>query len=120
MNMLKLVATFFSLTSIASGVTITLGLSTQIVSFTGIGTNASGAGTARVSWGSCTFDSKNTTCIVSGSYTGLGNGGTYTFTLVYPGNGPSPLGTVASPIGSDTISFSLTAGSLGFSITPTN
>ncbi len=102
----------------ASAVVINLGTSAQAVTLTGIGTNQNGAGTARVGWGSCTYNGTNTTCNVSGPYTGLGNGGTYNFVLTYPGNGLSPLTSVASPIGTDKIVFNLTAGSFTFSITP--
>jgi uncharacterized protein (TIGR03437 family) len=98
---------------------VNLGVSSQSVTFTGTGKNASGAGTSIVSWGSCSFDGTTTTCVVSGSYTGLGNGGAYAFTLAYGGNGPSPLTTTANPPGSDTVSFNLSAGSFTFTLTPT-
>jgi uncharacterized protein (TIGR03437 family) len=55
---------------------------------------------------------------VSGPYTGLGQGGTYSYVLVYPGNGPSPLSAVSSPPGNDLVYYRLTAGSLTFTITP--
>ena len=111
-------AAFLLLPSVASGVVVTLGPSTQAVTFTGTGRNLSGAGTSRISWGSCAFDGTNTSCIVSGPYTGLGSGGTYKFLLMYPGNGLSPLGTVANPPGSDLVNYTLTAGSFGFTLTP--
>src|ERR1700730_6176861 len=99
MKISRFATLFLFLSSVASGVVLTLAPSTQAVTFTGTGTNATGAGTTRISWGSCAYDGKNTTCTVSGPYTGLGTGGTYSFVLVYPGNGPSPLGGVASPPG---------------------
>jgi uncharacterized protein (TIGR03437 family) len=112
---------FLWLSSAASGVVLTLGTSAQTVTFTGTGVNSSGLGTARTTWGSCTFDGANTTCVVSGPYTGLGNGGTYTFSLVYPGNGPSPLSVVARTPGSNEVFFSsLTSGSFTTTLTPTN
>lgn len=104
----------------AKAVVVTLGPSSQAVTFTGTGTNSSGAGTSRLSWGACVFDGANTTCTVSGPYTGLKDAGTYSFTLVYPGNGPSPLGAVASPPRSDTVFFSLTAGTFTATLTPVN
>ena len=109
------------LASSAGATVITLGPSSQSVTFTGTGINnpATGLGTARISWGSCAFDGSNTTCTVSGPYTGLGNGGTYTFLLVYPGSGASPLGSVASRVGTDLVSFTLSAGTFSFFITPT-
>jgi len=115
----KALALFLLLSAPASAVVITLGTSNQAVTFTGTGTNQNGAGTSRVSWGACTYDGTTTTCTVSGSYTGLGNGGTYMFVLAYPGNGLSPLSAVAFPIGSNTIFFNLTAGSFTTSITRT-
>jgi uncharacterized protein (TIGR03437 family) len=120
MSIIRFAALFTFVSSIASGVVVTLAPSSQSVTLTGLGALPSGAGTTRVSWGACAFDGTNTTCTVSGSYTGLGNGGTYNFVLTYPGNGQSPLGTVANPIGSDNVQFSLTAGSLTFSFTPAN
>src|SRR5450755_1890210 len=120
MNISRALAMFLFLSSAASAVVVTLAPSTQAITLTGTGTNATGAGTSRLTWGSCSFDGKNTTCIVSGPYTGLGDGGTYSFTLVYPGNGVSALGAVASPPGSDQVYFTLTAGSFQFTLTPTN
>ena len=114
----RVVATFLLLSSAASAVVLTLGTSAQAITFTGTGVNATGAGTSRISWGSCVFDGNNTTCTVSGSYTGLGDGGTYSFVLVYPGNGASPLGAVASPPGSNLVYYTLDAGSIAFTITP--
>ena len=66
------------------------------------------------------FDGSKTTCTFSGPYTGINSGGTYNFVLVYPGNGLSPLGTVAMPPGSDFINFTLTAGTFSFFLAPTN
>ncbi len=117
-NSFRVTAFFFLLPSAASGVILTLQPSAQAVTFTGIGKNQTGAGTASISWGSCVFDGANTSCTVSGSYTGLGSGGTYRFLLVYPGNGPSPLGSVANPPGSDLVYYTLSAGTFGFTIIP--
>lgn len=118
MNIVRLLAIFGLLSSAANAVVVTLAPSTQAVTFTGTGTNTSGAGTQRLSWGACSFDGQNTTCTVSGPYTGLGDGGTYRFVLVYPGNGPTPLGAVASPPGSDLVYFTLDAGTFTFTLTP--
>jgi uncharacterized protein (TIGR03437 family) len=108
----------FLLLPAASAVVITLGPSSQSVTFTGTGVNATGAGTSSISWGSCVYDGSNTTCTVSGTYTGLGSGGTYSFVLDYAGNGASPLSAVASPPGSNLVYYSLSAGSFVFTITP--
>src|SRR5262245_61128746 len=109
---------FLLLLPAANAVVITMAPSTQAVTMTGTGLNSAGAGTTRIDWGTCVYDGKTSTCTVSGAYTGLGTGGTYAIVLTYPGNGPSPLSSVATPIGSDRIVFSLTAGSLTFKIFP--
>ena len=119
MNCSKLLMICVLVPFTAKAVVVTLGPSTQAVTFTGIGTNASGAGTSQVAWGACSFDGTNTTCTVSGPYTGLGNGGTYSFVVTYPGNGQTPLVAVASPPGSDLVIFTLSAGSIEFTLTPT-
>lgn len=118
MKLSRFITLFLFLIPAASGVIVTLAPSTQPVTLTGLGVNQTGAGTGRFTWGSCNFDGQTTTCTVSGTYTGLGNGGRYSFLLTYGGNGPSPLGTVASPPGSDTVVYSLSAGSFGFTLTP--
>jgi uncharacterized protein (TIGR03437 family) len=121
MNLFRLVTILLLLlvlSSAASAVVLTLGPSAQAVTFTGTGVNATGAGTSLISRGSCAYDGTNTTCSVSGSFTGLGNGGTYSFVLTYPGNGASPLSAVASPPGSNLVYYSLSAGSFVFTITP--
>ena len=104
-----LLLAFFSPSASAS--VATFGLSSQIVSFTGLGGNASGAGQSRVIWGSCAFDGTNTKCTVTAPFTGFGSGGTISVALSYPGNGPSPLTAISSSPGSDLIFFNLTAGS---------
>ena len=53
-----------------------------------------------MTWGSCVFDGTNTTCTLSGAFTGFGGGGNYSFVVSYPGNGAFPLIAV-TPIGSD-------------------
>jgi uncharacterized protein (TIGR03437 family) len=97
----------------------TLGQSTENLGLTGIGANASGDGVSRVTWGSCSFDGTNTTCTLSGSFTGLGPGGTYDFVLSYPGNGPSPLTAITAP-GSDLFTLALSSGSLTFNFNESN
>lgn len=76
---------------------VNLGLSTQAFTLTGIGPNSSGDGQSKMTWGSCTFDGTNTTCTLSGSFTGFGSGGTYSFVITYPGNGAFPLIAVNNP-----------------------
>lgn len=99
---------------------ITLGQSTQTVTFTGLGANASGEGTVQISWGTCTYDGTNTTCTVSGPFTGLGSSGTYSFVLQYPGNGPSPLTGTIAQASTNEATFSLSAGSFKGSFQITN
>lgn len=86
---------------------------------TGLGPNASGDGVSRVTWGDCTFDGSKTTCVLSGQFTGLGPGGTWVYTLTYPGNGQSPLTAITQP-GSDLFSISLSSGSLTFVFNESN
>ena len=104
----------------AGAAVVTLAASTQQFLLTGTGLNAQGAGTSRVTLGSCSYDGQNTTCILSGPYSGGGVTGAYQYKLVYPGSGPSPLSAVTSPATSNFFSFSLTAGSLTFTLSPVN
>jgi uncharacterized protein (TIGR03437 family) len=101
----------------ASGI-ITLGLSNQNFGLAGIGGNASGAGQSKMTWGSCAFDGTNTTCSLTGPYTGLGAGGTYSFTVKYTGNGPFPLNAVSQTPGSD-LFFAQATNNFDFFITLT-
>ena len=87
----------------ASATLAPFGPSTQKVTFTGLGGDATGAGQSRVTWGSCTFDGSNTTCTVSAPFTGTLGGGTINMVLSYSGNGPSPLTAVSITPGNDRI-----------------
>lgn len=60
---------------------VTLGTSTQNFGLTGIGGNSAGQGQSKMSWGACTYDGTTTTCTLSGPFTGLGAGGTYSFVV---------------------------------------
>ena len=91
--------------------TITLGQSTQTITLTGIGLDANGNGQSQLTWSDCSYDGTKTTCTLSGPFTGLGPGGTWDLSLVYPGNGPSPVTAISSP-GSDFFALSLSAGTL--------
>jgi uncharacterized protein (TIGR03437 family) len=81
----------------ASATPVVLGQSNQIFTLTGIGPNSSGDGQSTVSWGTCTYDGIQTTCTLSGPFTGIGNGGTYSFVVTYTGNGAFPLIAVTVP-----------------------
>lgn len=118
MTLTKLAIISLLLAPSASAVVVNLGTSLQTFTLTGTGINSSGSGTSRVTFGNCAFDGTNTTCTLSGPYTGLGNGGTYQFQLVYPGNGPSPLSAVTTPVSSNFFTFSLAAGSFSSALIP--
>lgn len=114
MRRLVIPAVFFSLgffSPRASAGVATFGPSNELVSFTGIGGNASGQGQSRVTWGSCAFDGTNTKCTVTAPYTGVGAGGTINVVLSYPGNGANPLTAISTVPGGDVIFFNLTSGS---------
>lgn len=119
MKLLHIALTGALLAPSAGAVVVSLGASTQPFTLTGTGLNSSGSGTSRVTYGSCVFDGTNTTCTISGSYTGLGSGGTYQSQLVYAGNGPSPLSAITTPASSNQFTFSLSQGSISFTLTPT-
>jgi uncharacterized protein (TIGR03437 family) len=88
---------------------ITLGQSTQTITLTGLGPDSKGNGRSTLTWGDCSFDGTNTNCTLSGSFTGLGPGGTWDLSLTYPGNGPSPATAITAP-GSNLFSLSLSSG----------
>jgi uncharacterized protein (TIGR03437 family) len=108
------------LTALPASAIVTLGQSTQNFSITGIGPNASGAGQNNVTWGTCAFDGTNTNCTLSGPYTGLGAGGTYSFVVSYPGKGAFPLNAVSQSPGSNLFYYQATNNfSLVITLTPT-
>jgi uncharacterized protein (TIGR03437 family) len=98
----------------------TLAQSNQSIILTGLGANANGDGTMRVTWGACSFDGTSTNCTLSGAFTGLGPGGTYDFVVSYPGNGPSPLTATTQAPGSDLVTYSLSSGSITFTFNESN
>jgi uncharacterized protein (TIGR03437 family) len=102
-------SSFLSTQALAS--VAAFGNSAQNVIFTGLGGNFQGEGTSRVTWGSCVYDGANTKCTVSAPFTGVGSGGTITFLITYPGNGPAPITATSITPGNDLVTLSLTAGS---------
>lgn len=79
-----------------------------------------GDGVSRITWGNCSYDGTKTSCVLSGPFTGLGPGGTWVYTLTYPGNGPSPLEAITAP-GSELFTLSFTsAGGLSFVFNESN
>ena len=73
---------------------------------------------SQVTYGDCSFDGTNTNCILSGP-SPAGPGGTYSFVLSYPGNGPSPLTAITAP-GSDLFTFSLSSGRFTYTFNESN
>ncbi len=96
---------------------VTLGQSTQDFALTGIGANSAGEGQSKMTWGSCPFDGTTTTCTLSGPFTGLGEGGTYSLIVSYPGNGPFPLIAVSQSPGSDFFFTQAAANNYSFVLT---
>jgi uncharacterized protein (TIGR03437 family) len=98
---------------------VTLGASNQNFTLTGIGANSAGQGQSLVGFGSCSYDGTNTTCTVSGPYTGFNNGsGTYSFVVTYAGNGQFPLIAVNNA-GNNLFSYTATNNfSLVITLTP--
>jgi uncharacterized protein (TIGR03437 family) len=90
---------------------ITLGQSAQTITLTSLGPDSSGNGQSRLTWNSCSFDGTNTSCTLSGPFTGLGPGGTWDLALTYPGNGPSPVTAITAP-GSDFYTVTWSSGSV--------
>jgi uncharacterized protein (TIGR03437 family) len=80
----------------ARGTVINIGPTNQKITFTGLGPDASGRGSAIVTWGSCVPNGSTNVCTVTAPFTGLGGGGTVTWVLTYSGNGPSPV-TITYP-----------------------
>ena len=98
---LGIITALLLLSGVPASAIITLGTSTQNFGLKGIGANPAGQGQSLMSWGSCVFDGTNTTCTLSGSYTGFGLGGTYSLNVYYPGSGTFPLNAVSQTPGSD-------------------
>ncbi len=118
-----LVCLFFASFGKAQQGSITLGQSTQNITVAGLGPDVNGNGTFTITWSACSYNGTETTCNLSGPFTGFGPGGvgtgTWNFQLIYPGNGPSPVTAIAPP-GSNELTFSLSAGSLHFVFNESN
>jgi hypothetical protein len=92
-----------------ASVTVNLGLSAQNFPMAGTGPNGAGLGTYVVTMGACSPSGGNTTCTISGAFTGATAGftaGTYVLSTTYVGTGPSPLLGVEQAAGSDFFAFS--------------
>ena len=104
----------------AASVTLNLGQTAQNFTMTGIGPNGSGLGQYFVTMGACTPSGGNTTCILSGSFTGTAPGltsGTYSLNTTYVGTGTSPLQGVQQAPGSIYFSFSSIPASATMTLT---
>jgi hypothetical protein len=93
-----------SLAAQATPVTVNLGQSAEQFVEHGLGPDMStGRGTYAFDQGNCLFDGTNTTCTLSGAFSGTTSGftaGTYTFVTEYSGTGLSPIrgiSTVGDP-----------------------
>lgn len=79
----------------AAPVTVNLGQSAENFVEHGLGPDVgTGRGTYALDQGNCLFDGTNTTCTLSGAFTGATSGfdaGTYTFVTKYGGTGLSPI-----------------------------
>lgn len=94
----------------AAPVTVDLGLSAQNLTMAGSGPNNAGLGQYIVTMGACTASNGNTTCTLSGNFTGSTSGftaGTYILSTTYVGTGSSPIMNVEQAAGSNLFSFSL-------------
>jgi uncharacterized protein (TIGR03437 family) len=117
MKVLLIPVFFLLLAAAPASAVVTLGTSNQSFGLTGIGADAAGEGQSKMTWGACAFDGTNTTCTLSGPYTGFGPGGTYSFVVSYAGNGPFPLNAITAP-GSN-LFFARATSNSTFSITLT-
>ena len=90
-------------------VTVNLGLTAQNLTLAGTGPNAGGLGTYVVTLGACTASGGNTTCTLSGNFTGSTAGftaGTFILSTTYVGTGASPFLGVEQTAGSNFFGFS--------------
>jgi len=104
----------------AASVTVNLGQTAQNLTLAGLGANASGLGRYTVTLGACTPAGGNTTCILSGSFTGTTSGltnGTYSLATTYVGTGATPLQGVQQSAGSDLFTFSAIPSSTTMTLT---
>ncbi len=101
----------------ATTVTVDLGTASQIFTETGIGDDGSGDAQWFITQGACSVSGGNTTCTLSGSFTGSTagfTGGTYALVTTYNGaapfstgfgSGPSPLIGISQSPGSSFFRF---------------
>jgi len=119
MKLFFLPVLLLSLSAVPASALVNLGLSTQNFALKGIGNNSSGEGQSTVTFGTCNYDGTNTTCTISGPYNGFGSGGTYSFVIVYAGNGAFPLDAVSQSPGSNLFQYLAVGNLASFTITLT-
>jgi hypothetical protein len=93
----------------AASVTVNLGLSAQNFTMAGSGPNMAGLGQYVITVGACSASEGNTTCTLSGNFTGATPGftsGTYILSTTYVGTGTSPFLGVEQAAGSNSFTFS--------------
>jgi hypothetical protein len=104
----------------AASVTVNLGPSAQNITLVGLGPNSSGLGQYSITLGACTPAGGNTTCILSGTFTGTTPGltsGTYSLATNYVGTGPTPMQGVQQSAGSNFWLFSSVPATLTVTLT---
>jgi hypothetical protein len=92
----------------AASVNISLGQTAQNMTYVSLGPNASGLGQYFIIMGACTPAGGNTTCVLSGAFTGTVAGftsGTYSLVTTYVGTGTTPLQIIQKSVGANTIAF---------------
>lgn len=93
----------------AQPVTVNFGQSAQNFTMAGNGANSSGLGQYTITMGACSASGGNTTCTLSGSFTGSAPGftsGTYSLVTNYVGTGATPFLGVEQAAGSNLFAFS--------------
>ena len=103
----------------AATATVNLGQSAENFVEYGLGPNSAGLGTYAFDQGACAFDGTNTTCTLSGEFTGTDPAlasGTYTLVTTYGGNDRTTA-LVGTSLAADPDFFSYTAASPSLSIT---
>ncbi len=93
----------------AAPVTVDLGLTAQNFTMAGSGPNNAGLGQYIITLGACSTSNGNTTCTLSGNFTGATPGftaGTYILSSTYVGTGSSPFLGVEQAAGSNSFTFS--------------
>ena len=93
----------------AQSITVNLGQTAEFFTMAGTGANAGGLGQYIVTMGACSVSGGNTTCTLSGNFTGTTAGftdGTYSLVTTYLGTGSTPFLGVEQAAGSNYFAFS--------------